>query len=58
MVPEQISVADIGLQHVHRLVPRHVPHLEHGRASAVGTGQEPGAQGVGAEIGCLLIRSA
>jgi hypothetical protein len=29
MIPEQVGVAHIGQQHVHRLVPRHVPHLEH-----------------------------
>ena len=34
MVAEKISVAHIGLQHVHRLVPRHVPHLEHRCAAA------------------------
>jgi hypothetical protein len=53
MVPEQISVAHIGLQHVHDLVPRHVPHLEHGSAAAGCAGQEAGAERMGAEVGPL-----
>jgi hypothetical protein len=51
MIPEQIGVSDVGLQHVHRLVQRHVPHLEHGGAAACCADQETGSQGMGAEIG-------
>jgi hypothetical protein len=53
MIPEQIGVAHVCLQHVHALVPRHVPHLEHGGTAAGRTGQEAGPQRMGAEIGCL-----
>ena len=51
MIAEQIGVAHVGLQHIHRLVPRHVPHLEHRGAAAGGAGQEAGAQRMGAEVG-------
>jgi hypothetical protein len=54
---EEVWVANVGLQHVHRLVPRHVPHLEHRYAAAGGAGQEAGAQGMGAEA-LSPIRSA
>jgi hypothetical protein len=29
VIPKQIGVAHVGLQHVHALVPAHVAHLEH-----------------------------
>jgi hypothetical protein len=29
MIAEEVSVADVRLQHVLALVPRNVPHLEH-----------------------------
>jgi hypothetical protein len=32
MIPEKVGVAHIRLQHVHRLVPGHVSHLEDGGA--------------------------
>jgi hypothetical protein len=48
--PEQVGVPHVGLQHVHRLVKRHVPHLEHRSAAARGAGQEAGPQGMGAEV--------
>jgi hypothetical protein len=41
-ITEQVDVANIGLQHVHRLVPRHVPHLEYARTPASRTRQEAG----------------
>jgi hypothetical protein len=53
MIPEQIGVAHVGLEHVHRFVPRNVPHLENGGAAARCAGQEAGAQGMGAELGPL-----
>jgi hypothetical protein len=40
-IPEQIGVAHIGLQHVHRFVPRHVPHLEYRGAAAGGFALPP-----------------
>jgi hypothetical protein len=40
MIPEQIGVAHIRLQHVRRLVPGHVSHLEDEGAPACCTGQE------------------
>jgi transposase len=40
MVPEQIGIPNVGLQHVHALVSRHVPHLENGGATARGARQE------------------
>ena len=39
MIPEQVGVAHRGLQHVHALVPAHVPHLEHRGAATVGRHQ-------------------
>jgi hypothetical protein len=53
MVPERIRVADVGLQHVHALMPAHISHLEYRRAAAGRAGQEAGPQGVGAEVGRL-----
>jgi hypothetical protein len=53
VIPEQIGVAHIGLQHVHALVPAHVPHLERRSAAARRAGQEAGAWQMGAEIGRL-----
>ena len=47
VIPKQIGVAHVRLQHVHRFVPRHVAHLEHGSAAAGCAGQEADAQGVG-----------
>jgi hypothetical protein len=49
VVPEQIGVADIGLEHV-RLVPGRVPHLEHRSTAADCTDQEAGAERMGAEV--------
>ncbi len=42
MIPEQIGVSYVGLQHVHRLVRRQVPYLEHGSTAARRAGQETG----------------
>jgi hypothetical protein len=39
-IPEQVCVTNVGLQYVHRLVPRHIPHLEHRSAAARRAGQE------------------
>ena len=46
MITEQFGIAHVGLHHVHGLVPRHVPHLEHGSTTAGRAGQEAGAQGI------------
>jgi hypothetical protein len=48
-----IGIAHVGLQHVHGLVPRHVPHLEYPCAAAARAGQEAGPQGMGAEVSRL-----
>jgi hypothetical protein len=53
VIPEQVGVAHISLQHVHGLVPRHVPHLEHRCAAAGRAGQEAGPPRMSAEVGCL-----
>jgi O-methyltransferase domain/Dimerisation domain len=42
VIPEQIGVPDIGLEHV-PLVPGHVAHLDHRNTMAGRTGQESGA---------------
>ncbi len=49
MVFEQIGIADVRLQDIHRLVPAHVAHLEHAGAAAGRTGQEARTQAVGSE---------
>ncbi len=49
MIPEQVGVADVGLQNVHRLVTADVAHLEDAGAAAGGRGQETGPQRMGAE---------
>src|SRR5215831_1284430 len=51
MVAEHVGIADIALQHLHRLVPRYVTHFEHAGAAAGCARQEAGAQAVGAIIG-------
>jgi hypothetical protein len=46
-IPETLGYllsSNARLQHIDRLVPGHVPHLEHRSAAAGGAGQESGAQ--------------
>jgi hypothetical protein len=50
VIPEQIGGPDIGLEHVHGLVPGRVAHLEHRNTMAGRTGQESGTQRMGAEV--------
>ena len=49
MIPEQVRVTHVRLQHVHALVLRHVAHLENRSAAARCAGQEAGPQGMGAK---------
>jgi hypothetical protein len=51
VIPEQIGVAHIGLQHVHAFVPAHVAHLENAGAPACRAGEKSRPRGMGAEIG-------
>jgi hypothetical protein len=52
MIPEQIGVAHIGLQHIHAFVSRHIPHLEHRSAAAgVGCRSKPVPRSMGGAFG-------
>ena len=50
MIPEQVGVTHVRLQHVHRFVSRDATHLEHRGASAGRAGKQAGAQLTGSEI--------
>jgi hypothetical protein len=56
-IPEQIGVAHIGLQHVHRFVPRHVPHLEYRGAAAGGFALPPNYVGTRVHGGSSMRRA-
>jgi hypothetical protein len=50
MLPEQVGVAHVDLQHIHAFVPEHVPHHEHLGAATGDAGEEAGAQRTGTEV--------
>ncbi len=50
--------ASIEMQRVHRAMPRHPHHLEHGSAGLGGAGQEAGAQAVAGEVGGVQTKAA
>ena len=58
MIEEQIGVAFIAAQRVHRFVPADVHHLEDGSPARRSRRQEARSQRVPAEIGCLQTKPA
>jgi hypothetical protein len=46
MIPEEVGIADVGLQDVHALVPAYVAHFEDAGATPGSAGQETRPQRV------------